>query len=342
MADSDPGSTSGVADRFDNWVHDVFGVDPRSSERPDPTQVGSLSAPGSTAAASAPGSGPEPGFLDKAKVAIQVTGELTGVSGAMRRAESTASAALAAAEAVGSTIAEHPLEAAAGLGYGVVQGLAPLGVLAPSPDAKSPAFELGRGMGMIAGGAITVAAAGAEEGLGVAADATGIGAVVGVPLNVAGAVTAASGATAVVGGAATIAHAMTIGGDGGGGGTPSISTQAADKQRVTSIKTAFDNTKGHLQESDLNAARRELNGEVVKRKPDGTPWDHVHEVVDAQRGLYRRINDLKTMMSRYPPNSEEYTQMQELLSDMSKALDKSREFVPTGSTSPLNPNIVAP
>jgi len=336
MADNDSGGTSGLADECHDWVHDVFGVDPRSCEPPCSPPVATVSAPGS---ASAQGGGPEPGFLDKAKMAVQIAGELTGTSGAIRGAEAAASRALARAEAVGSTIAEHPLEAAAGLGYGLVQGLAPFGVLAPSPDAKSPAFELGRGVGMIAGGAVNVAVAGAEEALGVAADSTGIGAVVGVPLNVAGAVTAVSGATAVVGGAATIAHAMTMGGEGG---MPSVSTQAADKQRMTSIKTGFDNTKGHLQESDLNAARRELDGEVVKRKPDGTPWDHVHEVIDAQTGLYRRINDLKAMMSRYPPSSAEYAHMQELLSDMSKALDKSREFVPTGAKSPLNPNIVSP
>uniref|UniRef100_UPI002455AA06 polymorphic toxin type 28 domain-containing protein n=1 Tax=Nocardia brasiliensis TaxID=37326 RepID=UPI002455AA06 len=43
--------------------------------------------------------------------------------------------------------------------------------------------------------------------------------------------------------------------------------------------------KEHLTERDLDAARRELNGEVVARKPDGTPWYHVREVRDAQNGL---------------------------------------------------------
>lgn len=36
-------------------------------------------------------------------------------------------------------------------------------------------------------------------------------------------------------------------------------------------------------------ARRELNGEVVARKPNGQPWDHVDEVRNAQRGLVNRV-----------------------------------------------------
>ncbi|MFJ4325504.1 polymorphic toxin type 28 domain-containing protein [Streptomyces tricolor] len=36
-----------------------------------------------------------------------------------------------------------------------------------------------------------------------------------------------------------------------------------------------------------NAARREANGEVVARKPDGTPFDHIAELKQAREGLDR-------------------------------------------------------
>jgi guanyl-specific ribonuclease Sa len=170
----------------------------------------------------------EPGFLDKAKIALQVAGEVTGVSGVIRTVEDNASAAVDTAKKVGGIVADHPVDAAFGLGYGVVQGLAPGGFLAPSPDPKSQAFELGRGVGMMAGGLGALGTAAGEEVIGTGADATGVGAVVGVPLNVLGAVTAASGVTAEVAGAATIANAMSMGGGGGGTTTPAVPDKAND------------------------------------------------------------------------------------------------------------------
>lgn len=34
-----------------------------------------------------------------------------------------------------------------------------------------------------------------------------------------------------------------------------------------------------------SAARREANGEVVARKPDGTPYDHISDLKQARNGL---------------------------------------------------------
>ncbi len=336
---SGTGNAAQLTDLHYDWLKRLHGSDVREAV----TEPGG--APSASPAAN------ELSFIDKAKVALQVAGEVTGVSGVVRTVEQKASAAVDTAKQVGSIVAEHPGEAVAGLAYGAVQGFTPGGVVAPSPDPKSKAFELARGVGMMAGGVGAAVVGVGEEVVGVAADLTGIGAPVGVLLNVGGVVSAATAVTSELAGAATIANAMSMEGDGSsssstGGdkpaGMPSASAQAQDRQRIASIRDGNNNIKGHLQESDLNAARRELNGEVVKRKADGTPWDHVHEVIDAQTGLYKRINDLKGVMTKYPTNSPEYAEMQELLSDMSRTLDKSREFVPTGSAPALHPEVVSP
>ena len=48
-------------------------------------------------------------------------------------------------------------------------------------------------------------------------------------------------------------------------------------------------------------------GEVVARKSDGTPWDHVQEVRNAQQGLWNRIAKLKRMLgdSRLSPEARQ-------------------------------------
>jgi hypothetical protein len=113
------------------------------------------------------------------------------------------------------------VQGVSGLAYGVVQGFAPGGFLAPSPAPQSRAFEFFRGGGQILAG-ITEAAGGAlGEAGGTVLDATGIGAVVGVPVNVASAAVAANGVVSVGSGAGTMWHAITMSGDNGGGGEPS-------------------------------------------------------------------------------------------------------------------------
>ncbi|MFI5797480.1 polymorphic toxin type 28 domain-containing protein, partial [Streptomyces sp. NPDC051677] len=56
----------------------------------------------------------------------------------------------------------------------------------------------------------------------------------------------------------------------------------ANKVASSPFSAKLDRVSEHLQMKDLTAAARELKGEVVARKADGTPWDHVHEVRDAQ------------------------------------------------------------
>ncbi|MFV2114223.1 polymorphic toxin type 28 domain-containing protein [Micromonospora sp. LOL_025] len=88
----------------------------------------------------------------------------------------------------------------------------------------------------------------------------------------------------------------------------------------------------HLQPKDLGAAKRELRGEVVARKADGTPWNHVAEVRDAQRGLLKRVNSIKDRM-RFGQRMtvDERVNLQVELSYASRMLDYSYKYVPPGT-----------
>jgi Bacterial toxin 28 len=179
---------------------------------------------------------------------------------------------------------------------------------------------------LVGGIALTVVSAGGE-GLGVALDATGVGAVAGVPLNVVSAAGIAAGATMTA--AATgdlIQHAATD------DQTSPLDEVGGDEPTSTGGRTGTrtDNIKEHLTDRDLDAARRELNGEVVARKPNGTPWDHVTEVREAQRGLVNRINWLKRQLGDSRLSDADRAAAQSELSEASRLLDYSEGFVPRG------------
>ncbi|WP_280308390.1 polymorphic toxin type 28 domain-containing protein [Nocardia neocaledoniensis] len=95
-----------------------------------------------------------------------------------------------------------------------------------------------------------------------------------------------------------------------------------------SESTPTDRIKEHLTDRDLDAARRELNGEVVARKPDGTPWDHVQEVRDAQQGLANRIDQINRRLGWPGLDAAERAALERELSEASKLLDHSEQFVP--------------
>ncbi len=109
--------------------------------------------------------------------------------------------------------------------------------------------------------------------------------------------------------------------------------QAADKaldgNRVvgTAVRKT-DRFKEHLTPETLDAARRELAGEVVSVKPDGTPFDHVQKVRNAQRGLQNRISAINTKLSGVDLPRAEREALTRELADASKLLDQSRKFVP--------------
>jgi hypothetical protein len=157
------------------------------------------------------------------------------------------------------------------------------------------------------------------EGTGLVLDATGIGAIGGVPLNIASAagITVGAGMTATATGL-LMQHAT----------SDDAVTPVRTGRSEPSGPTKTDNVKEHLTDRDLDAARRELNGEVVATKSTGTPWDQVDEVRNAQNGLVNRISQLKRLLGDSRVSASDKAQFQAELSVASRLLDHSEQFVP--------------
>lgn len=171
----------------------------------------------------------------------------------------------------------------------------------------------------LAGGLLLTEVSTLGEGAGLVLDATGVGAIGGVPLNVVSAagITVGAGMTATAGGL--------------------LMQHASSDDAITPVRTGrsepigptkTDNCKEHLTERDLDAARRELNGEVVATKSTGVPWDHVDEVRNAQDGLVNRIGQLKRLLGDSRVSASDRAQYQAELSEASRLLDYSEQFVP--------------
>ncbi|SNY04720.1 putative T7SS-secreted protein [Paractinoplanes atraurantiacus] len=196
------------------------------------------------------------------------------------------------------------------VGADVVNGLASFGNAMIQHPGETAA---------LAGGLLLTAVSAGGEGVGFALDATGVGAVAGVPLNVVSAAGITTG-VAITGAATTslMQHAA---------GEDAVSPMSGS-QPSRSVPSKTDRMKEHLTDRDLDAARRELNGEVVARKPSGQPWDHVDEVRNAQRGLTRRIDQLKRLLGDSRTTEAERAAYQSELSEASRLLDHSEQFVP--------------
>ena len=67
---------------------------------------------------------------------------------------------------------------------------------------------------------------------------------------------------------------------------------------------------------------------MVARKPNGQPWDHVDEVRNAQRGLVRRIDQLKRLLGDSRAGEADRAAYEAELSEASRLLDYSEQFVP--------------
>jgi hypothetical protein len=196
------------------------------------------------------------------------------------------------------------------VGADVVNGLASFG--------NAMLHHPGETAAMVGGIALAGISAGGE-GLGLALDATGVGAVAGVPLNVVSAAGVATG-VGIAGAAATSLMQNAAGED--------AVSPARGSEPSRSAPSKTDRMKEHLTDRDLDAARRELNGEVVARKPTGQPWDHVDEVRNAQRGLVRRIDQLKRLLGDSRSSPADRAAYEDELSEASKLLDYSEQFVP--------------
>lgn len=175
---------------------------------------------------------------------------------------------------------------------------------------------------LLGGAALLTLGAGGEIG-GVALDLTGIGAVVGVPANVVSAGAVAAGAGMMAMGAGNVArHAA----------EDPVEAVSAEEDQPSGYAgksgTKTDRLKEHLTDRDLDAARREANGEVVARKPNGEPYDHINEVREAQHGLRSQIIRLQRKLGDTRLSPEDRAATQAELSEASRLLEHSKSYLP--------------
>lgn len=107
-----------------------------------------------------------------------------------------------------------------------------------------------------------------------------------------------------------------------------VLAKKAAKEGAKEVATKTDRLKKHILNGELDAARREAAGEVVARKADGTPWDHVHELRDAQRGLLNRVDSLKKQLGNTNLTDVQRSKFQKELGEASKLLDKTEKYLP--------------
>lgn len=105
-------------------------------------------------------------------------------------------------------------------------------------------------------------------------------------------------------------------------------SQVDDAVEQVAQRTPTDRLKEHLTTRDLDAARREITGEVVARRPDGTPFDHMQEVRDAQQGLLHRIQHINRRLGHPDILEAERSALQRELSEASRLLDLSEGYLP--------------
>src|SRR5262249_54166496 len=93
-----------------------------------------------------------------------------------------------------------------------------------------------------------------------------------------------------------------------GGGRPALESRQRladriDRVGVEQVRVLVRDLKAGVAEQLLDAARRESQGEIVVRKPGGSPCNHVQELRDAQTGLLNRIQSINRELS-YPGLSD--------------------------------------
>jgi RHS repeat-associated protein len=85
--------------------------------------------------------------------------------------------------------------------------------------------------------------------------------------------------------------------------------------------------KYHLDSEHLEGAKKELQGEITKLKSNGIPYDHVTEVANYQQGLKNQIIELNKLLGDPNLSQEQRNLLQQTLSETSKFLDKTEEFL---------------
>ncbi len=66
----------------------------------------------------------------------------------------------------------------------------------------------------------------------------------------------------------------------------------------------------------------------MAKKADGTPWDHVTELRDAQRGLMKRIKSINKKLSSNKLDDASRSALEKELGEASRLLDKSEGYLP--------------
>ena len=84
-----------------------------------------------------------------------------------------------------------------------------------------------------------------------------------------------------------------------------------------------------LEPRHLDAFRRERNGEIVARKPDGTPYDHVPEVNNAIRGLENTMQSIQNKLGSPSANltAAERQSLTDRYAAGSRLLDYARGWI---------------
>jgi hypothetical protein len=209
--------------------------------------------------------------------------------------------------------------AAGEVGHDLVElGASTLNVLASVGNA---ALQHPEDLAAIAAGLALMSVSAGGEATGLALSATGVGAVAGVPLGAISAVGIAAGASL------TAAATADLGNRAAGGDRVSPIERGVGQSKVKA-GTKTDRLKEHLTDNDLEAARREINGEVVKYKGRGQPWDHVDEVRNAQRGLANRVQALQRQLGDSRLSATDRVAAESELSEASRLLDHSESYLP--------------
>lgn len=107
--------------------------------------------------------------------------------------------------------------------------------------------------------------------------------------------------------------------------------QSKAQKLLEDSQEAFDNAKEHLTDEDLDAARREFRGEVVKLKSNDKPFDHVEEVRQTQEKILTFMRRLGNAVARQEPGSPLLQKLLGMYKRLGAMLDHTEKFVPRTS-----------
>ncbi len=79
--------------------------------------------------------------------------------------------------------------------------------------------------------------------------------------------------------------------------------------------------KEHILNGEIEAAKLERAGQVVKYRPDGIPYDHVHELREAAAGLRNVIQKSKSLLGYTGWGEAESASLQGVIGEASRLLD---------------------